>query len=174
MHSLLSRRRPFAVAAALLVIGCTDTTSRPMAEPTSSAPAMSARGVRAAAVIVDSAPGLVTMAVDLETNQVALGAYQGALSFDTTALALVSADPAAEGGRFANASGAGVVRFAGFSPAGFQTRRAVLARFAVKDWAGLRRVSVELTTAGTVTGERLSGEGLQSSRLVMPSREVSR
>lgn len=114
------------------------------------------------------------MAVDLQTNQVALGAYQGAISFDTAALTLINVDPPKEGGRFANASGAGVVQFAGFTTTGFAGQRAVVMRFAVKDWAEIRRVSVDLTTAGTVTGERLSGEGLQSSRVLTQALEVAR
>ena len=162
------------LASFVLFAACAEQSQHPMADPTTNAPPMTARGIRAAAVIVDSAQGRVTVAIDLETNQVALGSYQGAFSFDTAALSLVSADPPAEGGRFANASGAGVVRFAGFSTSGFQTRRAALIRFAVKDWTAIQRVSVELTTAGTVTGERLTGDGLQSSRVVYQSPEVAR
>ena len=162
------------IAPLVLAAGCAERSQHQMADPFTNAPPMTQRGIRAAAVIVDSAQGRVTVAIDLETHQVELGAYQGALSFDTTALSLVSADPASEGGRFANASGPGVVRFAGFSTTGFQTRRAALVRFTVKDWTGIQRVSVELTTAGTATGERLSGDGLQSSRVIYQGPEVAR
>ena len=176
-HAMIMLSRCVRVAAVGVVafaLACADQSDPSQADPGTADPPMSARGVRATAVIIDSASGLATIGVDLQTNQLALGAYQGAISFDTAALTLVSADPPGDGGRFANASGTGVVRFAGFSTTGFQTRRAVLLRFAVKDWAATRRLSVELSTAGTVTGERLTGEAMQSSRTVIKSLEVAR
>jgi hypothetical protein len=134
---------------------------------------MTARGVRAAAVIVDSSSSTVAVGVDLQTSQISLGAYQGTVSYDTAGLSLLSADASGDG-RFANASAAGVVRFAGFSTSGFTTKRAILMRFAVRDWRAVRRLSVELSTAGTATGERLTGDGMQSSRTISKSLEVPR
>jgi len=112
-------------------------------------------------------PGLATLQVHLRPTDMALGAYQGSLHYESGALSIMSISaPGKDGTRMFNAadSAKGVVRFAGFTTTGFTGTVALTLVVRPARPLGRAGLVAAVDVAGDVDGKAVAKERLIPAR----------
>ena len=109
--------------------------------------------------------GSVVLIVQVTSDGVALGSYQGSVHFDPSVFVADSVVAGGDGYRVANGHevARGVVRFAGFTTAGFRSIEAVRIVGVTKQSLDRARFSAELDIAGDLEGKKISPKYLRST-----------
>jgi hypothetical protein len=148
----------------LLLLACTEETTRP---PVEEVPPLEAGSVRATVV---AEPGPITVTkIRIDANSLELGAYQGRFTFDPEALELVEVVMPEGDYRFVNTNEAseGVIRFAGFTVTEFESPVALELRFKRVRDLDLNDLSVDLEVVGDVVGAEVKGERILEPALLI-------
>ena len=124
-----------------------------------------APAVRVRVVRESGAPERAVLVMHVEGRAVALGSYQGTMTFDPAVLRVDSAIAGRDGFRFVNANqaGKGSIRFAGFTATGFKGTDAVRIVARLSGALEQSRIVATLEVAGDIDGRRIPDAALQGT-----------
>ncbi len=113
----------------------------------------------------------VVLVLRVEGSGVALGSYQGTVTYDPAVLMVDSATVGRDGFRFVNANNAskGSVRFAGFTANGFTGTDAVRIVARLRGPLENAKLNAMLEVAGDVDGRRIADGALKGAKGVEPA-----
>lgn len=141
----------------IAAVACDDEPNSPQVTEVPALPSATTEGFRAAVVLERNDRDSVVLTVRFDENSERLGAYQGSITFETDAFQFVDASVPDDGFRIFNAepAGRGVIKFAGFSVAGFTGTEALRINLKPKTNFDPSKIGLVIDVVGTIEGARV-------------------